>query len=123
MVPPAGAAPGAAVVPGAAPGDAAGAVEATLLQPSSLSRNSTLSTDCVSSNAWASTPVGAPSWWLGAVSSGANAGSTVGCTGNVGAPSAEQLEDCACAMPANANKVTAARMRFMFVPLLCALRV
>src|SRR6476661_10791188 len=98
MVPPAG------VAPGAAPGDGAGTAFATLRQPSSLMRNRTLSTDCVSSKAWASTPVGAPSWWLGAVSSGDSAGRTVGCTGSaLGAPSAVQLEDCACAMPANVN--------------------
>jgi hypothetical protein len=73
-----------------------------------------LSTDCVSSKAWASTPVGAPSWWLGAVSSGESAGRTVGCTGSArGAPSAVQLEDCACAMPANVNNATAVRMRFI----------
>src|SRR4249919_4388929 len=112
IVPPAGAAPGAAA--GTAPGDGAGSALATLRQPSSLRRNSTLSIACVSSNTCASTPVGAPSWWLGAVSSGARAGSTVGFTGNaLGVPSIAQLVDCACATPANINKDTAVSMGFI----------
>ena len=63
---------------GAAPGDAAGVAFAMLRQPSTFMRNRTLSTDCDSSKACASTPVGAPSWWRGTTSSGDSAGSMVG---------------------------------------------
>src|SRR6188472_3565787 len=99
------------------PGEAPGAALATLRQPSSLRRKSTLSTDWDSSKACASTPVGAPSWWLGTVSSGDSAGRTVGCTAMArGAVAIEQVAgDCACATPARHNKDSVVIVRRMFV--------